>query len=79
MKNQPVDVISLFLRDGKVKPIRFKHNDASITVQRILKTDTEHLAGNRRIIFTCQHISNSGNFTYELKYELDTCKWYLFT
>jgi len=78
MKNLLVDVLGLYLANGKIKPLRFKYADQLVTVQKILKVEVENIAGNKRVVFTCLHVNNHTRFTYQLKYEIDSFKWYLF-
>ena len=73
--NHPIDVIATFDSKGKMRPFKFKYEGMSIKVERIMKYYTEKLAGNERIIFVCMH---NGYSLYELKYELDSHKWFLF-
>lgn len=74
--NEPIDMIAVFKKEtGKVTPFKFKYNDLPIKVQKINKIYEEKLAGNKRLVFVCTHNEKD---LYELKYELDSCKWYLF-
>jgi hypothetical protein len=49
-----------------------------IKVDRILFKEEEKLAGNRMILYRCESIINNMQRTFELKYEISTCKWYLY-
>lgn len=74
--NTPIDMIAIFESDsGAIIPFKFKYNDMAIKVQKISKTYEEKFAGNRRIVFVCVH---NGKDIYEIKYEVDSLKWYLF-
>ncbi len=73
--NKSVKVMAVFYTDGKVEPVRFKLDDKVISIDKIVKSYEEHLAGNPRIIFLCVHREK---YCYELKYEVESCKWYLF-
>lgn len=74
--NESIDMIAVFEKDsGKIKPFKFKYKDLPIKVQKVQKIYEEKLAGNRRIVFVCLHNEKD---IYELKYEIDSCKWYLF-
>jgi len=46
-----------------------------IVNEKIVKTHVEMLAGNHRVVFTCMQNEKD---LYEIKYEIDTQKWYLF-
>ena len=80
---KPIEMIAWFTRDGKANPIKYQlTNDEkeiiTIKVDRIITREEEKLAGNRMIIFKCQSILDGIEKLYELKYEVSTCKWYLF-
>jgi len=78
-----IEMIAWFNQEGIPHPIKFRIMDNKeswivIKVDRIIKRDTEKLAGNKMIVFRCQSIINGVEKIYEIKYELDTCKWILF-
>jgi hypothetical protein len=73
--NKPIKVMAIFFTDGKIEPVKFRLDDKIVRVEKILKTYTENLVGNNRIVFVCQ---NNDCIFYELKYELDSKTWYLF-
>lgn len=74
--NEPIDMIAIFQREtGQVTPFRFKYRDKAVKVQKVSKVYEEKLAGNKRRVFVCLHNERD---VYEIKYELDTCNWYLF-
>ena len=80
---KPIEMIAWFTEDGTPKPVRFKikNPDESVTVinvDRVIFKDLEKLAGNKMILFRCQSIINDIDKIYELKYELNTCKWMLY-
>lgn len=75
--NELIKTYVIFERNGKITPVHFiRENGQKISVQKIDKIDDEYLAGNHRIIFCCRH---NTSFKYELKYEIGTNLWYLFT
>ncbi|MBN2287502.1 MAG: hypothetical protein JXQ26_03835 [Tissierellales bacterium] len=73
--NHPVDMIAIFDCQGKITPYKFKYEDRPVKVDQVIRYYQEKLAGNIRIVFVC---INRGSDMYELKYELDSHKWYLF-
>ena len=80
---QPLDMVAWFTKEGIPHPVRFKIEvsnsvPAVIKVDHILFRTEEKLAGNRMIIFRCQGIINDTLKIFEIKYELNTCKWFLF-
>ncbi|MGI6569962.1 MAG: hypothetical protein ACOX27_02695 [Caldicoprobacterales bacterium] len=80
---KPIKMIAWFNEDGTLHPVRFnmKQKDEShitIRIDRVIKKREEKLAGNPMLVYTCQSIINNIERIYEIKYELRTCKWYLF-
>ena len=78
-----VDMMAWFEEDGAIHPIRFrlKNEDESqqvIKVDRICSKALEKLAGNLMMVFRCQSEINGVLRPYELKYELESCRWILF-
>jgi hypothetical protein len=75
---KPIEMIAWFDLQGVLKPIRFRLDGEVIKVAQICHITEEKLAGNRMKIYCCQSEVNGQFRTYELKYELNTCKWFLF-
>ena len=74
--NEDIDMIAVFQREtGRITPFKFRYKDKQVKVQKVCKMYEEKLAGNRRMVFVCLHNDRD---VYEIKYELDTCKWFLF-
>lgn len=81
--NRPVEMIATFTKNGTVRPARFRlqteeQSEIVVKVDRIIAQNLEKLAGNKMLVYRCQSIINGSERIYELKYELDTCKWVLF-
>lgn len=75
---QPIEMIAKFDTQGNPIPVRFKTQKGNvIDVQQVLKVTSEKLAGNVMLIFECFSEFNDKSFRYELKFELQTCKWIL--
>ena len=82
---QPIEMIAWFTLEGTPNPIRYKMNSDNanashvvVKVDRVVTRSEEKLAGNRMFIFRCQSEINGILKLFELKYELNTCKWYLY-
>jgi hypothetical protein len=73
--NHPIDMIAVFNVNGEIKPFKFKYKDKKIKVENIVNIKEEKLAGNRRLVYICM---TERKETYELKYEIDSHKWFLF-
>lgn len=79
----PIEMVSYTDNKGAIKPIRFRIqiNDEPmqvIKIDRIIVKETEKLAGCYMIVYKCQSLINGAEKPYEIKYELNTCKWILF-
>lgn len=80
---KPVEIIAWFTQDGMLKPIKFRMKDdreayITIKIDRVIDRKEEKLAGNKMLVFTCESIIRGTEKIYEIKYELNTCKWFLF-
>jgi len=78
-----IKMIAWFSENGTLTPFKFQikdDNNEFITVKigRISERSEEKLAGNRMMIYRCQSEINGVEKQYELKYEIATCKWYLY-
>lgn len=79
---RPIEVYSLTDKKGQVHPIMLKLEDKNVVkelkIDRIVSITKEKLAGSAMLVFTCQSEIKGIVRPYELKYELNTCKWMLF-
>lgn len=80
---KPIKMISINQEDGIITPIRFQMKDTAdayttVKIDNIVLRSEERLAGNRMLIFRCQSEIRGTLQVYELKYELLSCKWYLY-
>ncbi|MDP4093408.1 MAG: hypothetical protein Q8920_08610 [Bacillota bacterium] len=80
---KPVKMVAWFTENGVPTPVRFqmKEDDKeflTIKVGNISERKEEKLAGNRMLIYRCQSEIEGTEKVYELKYEIGTCKWYLY-
>lgn len=78
-----IKMVAWFAEDGILTPVRFqiKGEDgefATIKVGHITERGEEKQAGNRMMIYRCQSEIEGVEKLYELKYEVGTCKWYLY-
>jgi len=74
----PIEMIAWFDSLGTPRPIRFRHDGNVVKVEQIIKLSEEKIAGNRMKIFECQSQIHGQLKRFELKYEMSTCKWFLF-
>ncbi|MDK2799996.1 MAG: hypothetical protein PWQ70_1615 [Clostridiales bacterium] len=80
---KPIEMIAWFTKDGIPSPIKYKlstedETNIIIKIDRIITKTEEQLAGNRMFIFRCQSIIDGIEKIYEIKYEINTCKWFLY-
>jgi len=74
----PIEMIAWFDIPGTPRPIRFRHEGNVVKVEHIVKTSEEKLAGYRMKVFECQSQIDGQMKRFELKYEMNTCKWFLY-
>ena len=84
---KPIEMIAWSNTDGVLTPLKFRvkedkegleSSNLIVKVNKILLRKEEKLAGNRTIIYRCQSIINDKERLYELKYEITTCRWFLY-
>ena len=73
----PIEVLAHFDNDGTPHPIRFKLADKEIKIEQVVSVTEERLAGNKMMIFRCQSEIDGGLRPFEIKFEVGTCKWFL--
>ncbi|MGL4108277.1 hypothetical protein [Clostridium sp. LP20] len=78
-----IEVVAWFGEKGEINPVRFRIKDDEerfqvIKIDKIMKRDTEKLAGNIMEKFTCSSIIGGVERIFEIKYERSTYKWMLF-
>lgn len=78
----PIGMVAWFTQEGILHPLKYKidyDGEATVVkVDHILLRTEEKLAGNKQIIFRCQSVIDNLLKVFELKYEVNTCKWYLY-
>ena len=73
----PITVLAHFEDDGTPHPLRFKLNGETLKIEQVLSITEEKLAGNSMKVFRCQSEVDGVMRVFELKYELQSCKWLL--
>ena len=78
-----IEMIAWFNGEQFPVPLRFRieAEDGSnlvVKIGRILFQEEEKLAGNRMVVYRCQGIFQGLEKIFELKYEILTCRWFLF-
>lgn len=75
----PITVLAHFESDGTPHPIRFKLADKEIRIEQVISVTEEKLASIRMMTFRCQSEIDGELKPFEIKFELMTCKWFLWT
>ncbi|HWJ02683.1 MAG TPA: hypothetical protein VNU93_03320 [Verrucomicrobiae bacterium] len=75
---KPVEMVAWFDLEGLPRPVRFRIDGEVIKVEQVCTLTEEKLAGNKTKIFRCQSQIGGLLKQFELKYELQTCKWFLY-
>ena len=78
-----IEMISVFKKDGKIEPIKFKISDNDgeeqlIRVSKITSVTETKMAGITSVIFLCESVINEINKQYELKYRIGEHRWELY-
>jgi len=73
----PIEVLAHFDLAGKPRPYRLTMDGKELRIEQVISMTEEKLAGNRMLVFRCQSEIDGELRPYELKYELNTCKWLL--
>lgn len=78
-----IETIVWFKKDEYPTPIRIRLQDENlenivIPVETILFREFEKYAGNNMILYRCKSVINNRERLFELKFEIDTWKWYLY-
>jgi hypothetical protein len=75
---KPIEMIAWFDLEGMPRPVRFRVDGEVYKVHQVSNISEEKLAGNRMKIYRCQSDIGGQLKPFELKFELLTCKWFLF-
>ena len=79
---KPIEMVTVTNETGVITPIKFKLKNEDgiviIKIDRVLFSEKEKLAGNIMYLYRCQSVINDMEKIYELKYELNSCKWMIY-
>lgn len=73
----PIEVLAHFDTTGKPRPYRLTLDGKELKIEQVISVTEEKLAGNRMFIFSCQSEINGELKPFEIKFELNTCRWLL--
>ena len=80
---QPIELISYTNDKGDISPLRFRIQIGDeplkvIKIDKVIFKQLEKFAGNPMILYRCQSREENIEKIFEIKYELNTCKWMLY-
>jgi len=70
----PIKVLAHFDIDRTPHPLRFKITDREHKIEQVVSVTEEKLAGNKMLCFKW---IDGVLKPYEIKFEVQTCKWFL--
>lgn len=78
----PIGVLTATDEAGMMYPLRFKaltknKEDIIIKVDKVESKELEKFAGNPMLLYKCRGLVNDKERSFELKFEINTCKWML--
>lgn len=78
-----VDMICLSSSEGDITPLKFRFQESGgesriVKIDRIISRKEEKIAGNRMLVFTVQSLMDGIERVFEMKYEIQSFKWYLY-
>lgn len=79
---KPVEMIAHHTTEGSLRPIRFRfmEEEAYVTVQvkRVITATREKINGRHTLVFLCESAIRGVLRPYELKYDVEAMRWYLY-
>lgn len=74
--SKEVDVVAIFKRSG-MKPLKFCIDGKVINIDKVDCVNDSRILGEDYRIFKCQSYIDNVEKIYELKFVINTFKWYL--
>lgn len=78
---KPIEIITTHNQQGIITPVKFKVPGSEpvriVRVDSVIERKSEKIAGNPMQVFLCQTCMADRVIQFELKYEINTLKWYL--
>lgn len=77
-----IEMLCWYDKVGTPHPIRFRFSNEEgynqvVKIDAVKVRESERLAANKMIRFICLSKINGSQYELLIKYELETCKWYL--
>ena len=79
-----IQVIAWFGDEGNITPLKLKlpaegeSEEVAIKIDQVVHKTMERFAGNTMIVFECQSMINDVLRRYQVKYEVEKQKWFLY-
>ncbi len=79
---KPIPMVAWFDEKGNLHPVRFyihtsKDEQLVIPIDKVEEVRLEKYAGSRMISYRCYCLVKDTVKVYQIKYELQTCQWFL--
>jgi len=79
---KPIEVVAWITKEGLLNPVRFRMTDAEetkiIKINRVLQRDRYKIDGKEVMILRCQSEIEGTQKSFELKFEIESCRWKLY-
>jgi len=73
----PITVLAHFEQNGTPHPLFLTLADKELKIEHVVSVAEEKLAGNKILCFRCQSEIGGELKPFEIRFELGTCKWFL--
>lgn len=80
--SKEIEVIAYFGADKGIRPLKFRIEEDNkwevIKISKIINTNLEKICGKKMIVFTCNAVVKDIEKIFEIKFDIEGCKWILF-
>ncbi len=81
--NMPVEMIALYGAEGRIRPLRFRFEDAAqqlhtVKISQVLLEKEIHYLGLPCYVYTCSAVLAGKETLFELRYLVKAHRWFLF-
>ena len=78
----PVDVISVCMADGQIRPLRMRMEDRAkellrVDIDEVVSVRSVEYVGVEALIYLCRGTVSRRNWLFELRYMIRTHSWHL--
>ncbi|MEF9935263.1 MAG: hypothetical protein RSA01_01040 [Clostridium sp.] len=79
---KPIDMVAVFISSKEPTPIKFRVKDGEdiivVKIDRVISSSKEKIAGCNMYVYSCQSCIRGIERRFDLKYDIDNCKWILY-